>query len=202
MRMTMDSAANSVVVDALGGMVLKGAGAGDYYATVSTQAGTTSPVELVMVKHGSSVQLRIDGETHTVSLPSTVKPAAAAGFDLNAITPYVKDVSVSTINVNGRVEDDVTGTIDGNALLQNLPGVSTGVLWKLRRLPQRHQGLALHPARLAPGRDGADRHDDARGEAEPAHEPLLRRDECEQAAHVSLAGSSSTTGIRREVRRS
>ena len=131
MRMTMDSAANSVVVDALGGMVLKGAGAGDYYATVSTPAGTTSPVELVMVKHGSSVQLRIDGETHTVSLPSTVKPAAAAGFDLNAITPYVKDVSVSTINVNGRVEDDVTGTIDGNALLQNLPGVSTGVLSKL-----------------------------------------------------------------------
>jgi hypothetical protein len=131
MRMTMDSAGSSVVVDALGGMVLKGAGAGNYYATVSTQAPGASPVDLVMVKRGSTVQLRINGQTRTVSLPANLKPAAAAGFDLNAITPYVKDVSVSTVDVNGRTEDNVIGTIDGGALLDNLPGVTTGVLSKL-----------------------------------------------------------------------
>jgi hypothetical protein len=131
MRMTMDSAADSVVVDALGGMILKGTGAGNYYATVSTQAGGASPVDLVMVKRGATVQLQVDGVTRTLPLPTNLKPAAAAGFDLNAITPYVKDVAVSTVDVNGRTEDDVTGTIDGNALLQNLPGVSTGVLSKL-----------------------------------------------------------------------
>ncbi len=131
MRMTMDSAANSAVVDVLGGMVLKGTGAGDYYATVNTKAAGATPLDLVMVKHGSTVQLRFNGQTRTMSLPARLKTAAAAGFDLNAITPYVKDVSVSTIDVNGRTEDEVTGTIDGNALLQNLPGVSTGVLSKV-----------------------------------------------------------------------
>jgi hypothetical protein len=132
MRMTMDSNANSVVVDAVGGMILKGTGAGDYYATVNSEAGGVSPVDLVMVKRGSTVQLRLNGTTRTLTLPArlNVKPAASAGFDLNAITPYVKDVSVSTIDVNGRTEDEVNGTIDGNALLQNLPGVSTGVLSK------------------------------------------------------------------------
>jgi hypothetical protein len=131
MRMTMDSTANSAVVDVLGGMVLKGTGAGDYYATVNTKAAGATPLDLVMVKHGSTVQLRFNGQTRTMSLPARLKTAAAAGFDLNAITPYVKDVSVSTIDVNGRTEDEVTGTIDGNALLQNLPGVSTGVLSKV-----------------------------------------------------------------------
>ena len=43
MRMTMDSAANSVVVDVVGGMVLKGTGAGDYYATVNTRGGERVP---------------------------------------------------------------------------------------------------------------------------------------------------------------
>lgn len=128
MRMTMDSSANSVVVDVLGGMVLRGTGAGDYYATVDGQAPGASRIDLVMVKRGADVQLRLNGQTRTVSLPARVRPAAAAGFDLNAITPYVKDVSVSTIDVNGRTEDEVTGTIDGNALIQNLPGVSTGLL--------------------------------------------------------------------------
>jgi hypothetical protein len=131
MRMTMDSSANSVVVDVLGGMVLKGDGAGDFYATMNTEAGGVSPFDLVMVKRGPAVQLRFNGTTRTLSLPARLKPAAAAGFDLNAITPYVKDVSVSKLDVNGRTEDEVTGTIDGNALLQNLPGVSTGLLSKV-----------------------------------------------------------------------
>ena len=131
MRMSMDSSANSVVVDVIGGMVLKGTGAGDYYATVNSEAGSASPFDLVMVKRGSNMQLRFNGTTRTVPLPTSVKPAAAAGFDLNALTPYVKDVSVSKIDVNGRTEDDVTGTIDGNALLKSLPGVSTGLLSKV-----------------------------------------------------------------------
>ena len=112
-------------------MVLKGTGAGDYYATVNSEAGGTTPFDFVMVKRGPTVQLRFNGTTRTVPLPAHVKPAAAAGFDLNALTPYVKDVSVSKIDVNGRTEDDVTGTIDGNALLQSLPGVSAGLLSKV-----------------------------------------------------------------------
>ena len=122
----MDSAANSAVIDVVGGMVLKGAGAGDYYATMNTEAAGASPLDIVMVKRGPTVQLRLNGATHTMSLPARPKPAAAAGFDLNAITPYVKDVSVSTVDVNGRTEDKVTGTIDGNELLQNLPGSPPG----------------------------------------------------------------------------
>ena len=67
MRMTMDSPANSVIVDVVGGMELKGAGAGDYYATVNSEAGGASPFDLVMVKHGSNVQLRFNGTTRTIS---------------------------------------------------------------------------------------------------------------------------------------
>ena len=38
---------------------------------------------------------------------------------------------MSTVDVNGRTEDNVIGTIDGNELLENLPGVSAGLLSKL-----------------------------------------------------------------------
>ena len=69
-----------------------------------------------------------------MSMPAGTKPSAAAGFDLNAITPYVKDVSVSKLDVNGRTEDEVTGTLDGDALLANLPGRLEGVARERRRL--------------------------------------------------------------------
>ena len=53
---------------------------------------------------------------------------------------------MSTVDVNGRTEDDVTGTIDGNALLKNLPGVSTGVLSKLGSSLSDIKVSLLHPA--------------------------------------------------------
>jgi hypothetical protein len=84
-----------------------------------------------MVKRGGSLRMRLNGVSHSVSLPAGMKPQAAAGFDLNAITPYVKDVSVTTLDVNGRTEDEVTGTLDGDALMSNLPGVSKGLLSNL-----------------------------------------------------------------------
>ena len=131
MKMHLDSGSNAVGIGVQGGMILKGRHAGDFYATMNGDAATAAPVDIVMVKRGAAIQMRINGSTQSVSLPAGTKPAAAAGFDLNAITPYVKDVSVSTVDVNGRTEDNVTGTIDGNELLQNLPGVSAGLVSKL-----------------------------------------------------------------------
>lgn len=131
MKMNVDGAGKSAVVDMQGAMALKGTDAGDFYATMSTTVPGLAPVDVVMVKRGPAIQMRLGGISRTVALPAGTKPAAAAGFDLNAITPYVKDVSVSTVDVNGRTEDEVDGTIDGNALLANLPGVSTGLLSKL-----------------------------------------------------------------------
>jgi hypothetical protein len=128
MKVNMDAAGKSAEVDAQGGMVLKGAGAGDFFATMTTAVPGVTPVDVVMVKRGGSLQMRLNGVSHSMSLPAGTKPAAAAGFDLNAITPYVKDVSVSTLDVNGRTEDEVTGTLDGDALLANLPGLSKGLL--------------------------------------------------------------------------
>jgi hypothetical protein len=130
MKITMDAAGRSAEVDAQGGMILKGAQSGDFFATMTTAVPGVLSQNVVMVKRGESLQMRLNGVSRTLALPAGTKPsaAAAAGFDLNAITPYVKDVSVSTLDVNGRTEDEVTGTLDGNALLTNLPGVSKGLL--------------------------------------------------------------------------
>ena len=131
MKVSMDAVGKSVEVDAQGGMILKGTGAGDFFATMATTAPGIPSQDIVMVKRGESLRMRLNGVSHSVSLPAGMKPQAAAGFDLNAITPYVKDVSVTTLDVNGRTEDEVTGTLDGDALLSNLPGVSTGLLSNL-----------------------------------------------------------------------
>jgi len=130
MKVQVDAAGQSAEVDAQGGMVLKGTGAGDFYATMNTNVpGTASPMNVVMVKRGHSMTMTTNGVSKTVPLPAGMKTSsAAAGFDLNAITPYVKDVSVSTVDVSGRTEDEVVGTIDGDSLLSNLPGVGKGML--------------------------------------------------------------------------
>ncbi len=130
LAMTLDSAGKTVSVDMRGGMILKGTGAGDFYATMTTDAGSATPIDVVMVKRGPTVQMQMNGVTRTIAFPAGPKPAAA-GFDMNAIVPYVKDVEVSAVDVNGHTEDEVVGTIDGNALLTNLPGVSAGLLSKL-----------------------------------------------------------------------
>ena len=130
MQITLTGAGKSVAVAVQGGMVLKGTGAGDFYATMTTDVPGAAPIDTLMVKRGASFQMRINGVTRTLPFPAGPKPAAA-GFDLNAITPYVKDVTVSSVDVNGRTEDEVVGTIDGDALLKSLPGVSTGVLSNL-----------------------------------------------------------------------
>jgi hypothetical protein len=130
MKVNVEAGGESAVVDAQGGMMLKGAEAGDFYATMTTAAAGQSPVAVVMVKRGDSLQLRMNGVTRTVPIPAGMQSSAAgaAGFDVNAITPYVKDVSVSTLDVGGRTEDEVVGTLDGDALLKSLPGISTGLL--------------------------------------------------------------------------
>ena len=129
MKVHMDAAGKSADVDAQGGMILKGDGAGNFFVTMATNVpGTGSPMNVVMVKKGRSVTMQTNGVTRTVPMPAGMKASAAAGFDLNAITPYVKDVTVSKVDVNGRTEDEVVGTIDGDALLSNMPGVGKGLL--------------------------------------------------------------------------
>jgi len=127
MQMNMEAAGKSAAVDMNGGMILKGDSAGDFYATMRTTAAGAAPVDVVLVKRGNSMQMRLNGETQAVPLPTGLTPAASAGFDVNAITPYVKDVTVTTLDVNGRTEDEVTGALDGDALLRNLPGVTAGL---------------------------------------------------------------------------
>ncbi len=131
MKMNIDAVGKTAEVDAQGGMVLRGTGTGDFYATMSTNAPGTAPIGVVMVKRGNLLRMTMNGRSRTVPMPAGLKPAAAAGFDVNALTPYVKNVSVSTLDVNGRTEDEVVGTIDGDALLANLPGVSKGVFSNL-----------------------------------------------------------------------
>lgn len=131
MKIDIDAAGKSAAVDAQGGMVLRGTGAGDFYATMTTDVPGATPVDVLMVKRGPVLRMTLNGQTRAVPLPANLKPSTAAGFDVNALTPYVKDVSVSTLDVNGRTEDEVVGTIDGDALLSNLPGVSKGVFSNL-----------------------------------------------------------------------
>ena len=130
MQMTLTGEGESVAVDVQGGMVLKGTRAGDFYATMTTDVPGAAPIDAVMVKRGALVHMSMNGVTRTLSFPAVPKPAAA-GFDVNAITPYVKDVTVSSVVVNGQTEDEVVGTVDGDALLKSLPGVSTGLLSNL-----------------------------------------------------------------------
>ncbi len=134
MKVNMDAAGKSVEVDAQGGMILKGAaGRRLLRATMTTALPGVPAQDVVMVKRGASLQMRVNGVSRTLTVPASTKPSTTAGFDLNAITPYVKDVSVSTLDVNGRTEDEVTGTLDGDALLTNLPGISKRVARERRR---------------------------------------------------------------------
>jgi hypothetical protein len=127
MKISMQANGKSGEVDAQGGMILKGAQAGDFFATMATAVPGVPAQNIVMVKRGRSMQMHMNGVTRTV--PASMKvPSAAAGFDVNALTPYVKDVSVSTLDVNGRTEDEITGTLDGDAMLAGLPGLSKGML--------------------------------------------------------------------------
>ena len=89
MKVQVDAAGQSAEVDAQGGMVLKGTGAGDFYATMNTNVpGTASPMNVVMVKRGHSMTMTTNGVSKTVPLPAGMKTSsAAAGFDLNAISP-------------------------------------------------------------------------------------------------------------------
>jgi len=124
MKVHLDAAGQSADVAAQGGMVLKGDGAGNFYVTMATNSpGLGAPMNVVMVKKGSSVTMTTDGVTRTVPMPAGMKAANASGFDLNALTPYVKDVTVSKVEVDGRSEDEVVGTIDGDALLSSMSGV-------------------------------------------------------------------------------
>jgi hypothetical protein len=129
MKISMQSDAKSGEVDAQGGMILKGAQAGDFFATVGTAVPGVPTQNVVMVKRGDQMKVQVNGVTRTLPVPASMKmPSTAAGFDVNALTPFVKDVSVSTLDVNGRTEDEITGTLDGNALLSGLPGLSKGML--------------------------------------------------------------------------
>lgn len=129
MKVHMDAAGQSADVAAQGGMVLKGDGAGNFYVTMASNTpGLGAPMNVVMVKKGPSVTMTTNGVTRTAPMPAGMKASVASGFDLNAITPYVKDVTVSKVDVNGRTEDEVVGTIDGDALLSNMPGVGKGML--------------------------------------------------------------------------
>lgn len=125
---TIDAAGKSVQVGATGGSILKGAGAGDFFADMTTTVpGSASPTSMVMVKRGHTFTMTINGIAHRVPVPASVKASAPTGFDLNALTPYVKDVSVSSLDVNGVTDDEIVGTIDGDALLGNLAGLDKGL---------------------------------------------------------------------------
>jgi hypothetical protein len=127
-KIAMQAENKSAEVDAQGGMVLKGARAGDFFATMATAVPGVPTQNVVMVKRGGSLEMKLNGVSRTLPVPANMKaPSTAAGFDVNALTPFVKDVSVSTLDVNGRAEDEIRGTLDGNALLQSLPGLSKGM---------------------------------------------------------------------------
>jgi hypothetical protein len=123
MNVTIDAAGKSVQLGATGGAILKGVGAGNFYAEMTTTVpGATAPTSIVMMKRGQSFTMTTNGVTRTVPIPANFKASAPTGFDPNSLTQYVKDVSVSTVNVNGETEDEIVGTIDGDALLSNFGG--------------------------------------------------------------------------------
>jgi hypothetical protein len=128
LNVTIDAAGKSVQLGATGGAVLKGVGAGDFYAVMNTSLPNEAPTNIVMVKRGQSFTMTTNGVTRTVPMPANFKASAPTGFDPNSLTQYVKDVSVSTVNVNGETEDEIVGTIDGDALLSNFSGAYKGLL--------------------------------------------------------------------------
>jgi type II secretory pathway pseudopilin PulG len=128
MNISIDAAGKSVQIGATGGAVLKGDGAGSFYAVMNTSIPGAAPSNIVMMKRGQSFTMTTNGVTQTVPMPATLNASAPTGFDPNSLTQYVKDVSVSTVNVNGETEDEVLGTIDGDALLSNFAGAYKGLL--------------------------------------------------------------------------
>jgi hypothetical protein len=128
LNVTIDAQGKSVQLGATGGAVLKGIGAGNFYAVMNTAMPDQAPATIVMVKRGQSFTMTTNGVTRTLPMPANFKATAPTGFDPNSLTQYVKDVSVSTVNVNGETEDEIVGTIDGDALLSNFSGAYKGLL--------------------------------------------------------------------------
>ena len=79
MKVHMDAAGQSADVDAQGGMILRGDGAGNFFVTMATNApGTGSPMNVVMVKKGRSVTMQTNGVTRTPSIETVTTRSPAA----------------------------------------------------------------------------------------------------------------------------
>ncbi len=129
MKLEVTADGQSEELDADGGTYLKGPHQGDFFVSFGTVAGAPVPLNATLVGRGQRLVVSSEGRTATVPRPQ----AAAAGgaqqaFDLGALAPFVENVTVTTLEVGSRTEDEVTGTLDGGALLANLPGFSQGLL--------------------------------------------------------------------------
>mgnify|MGYP007009029370 CR=1 FL=1 len=86
MKVHIDAAGKSADVDAQGGMILKGDGAGNFFVTMATNVpGTGSQMNVVMVKKGRSVTMQANGETDadtTLAIDEHLLHSRDVGFQI------------------------------------------------------------------------------------------------------------------------
>jgi hypothetical protein len=126
MKLDMDADGQSVQIDMAGGGYLRGARAGDFYLSLTGSLPTGSAaLDMLVVRQGTQVSVRANGRTETLPLSQA---QTRLGGNLGNVSQfsdlarYVKSVSVSEADFQGRPADKVVGTLDTGELLSSAGG--------------------------------------------------------------------------------
>jgi hypothetical protein len=130
LKLGIDIDGRHAEVDFSGGGYVRGERAGDFYVTATGSVpGETQTLDLVVVRQGSQVRLRMNGQTQTLPVAQAQTRLGSIGSfaTFTDLARYVKDVSVSSVDYLGRPADKVVGTLDSGALLGQLGGVPSSM---------------------------------------------------------------------------
>ncbi len=133
MKINVDAVGKSAEVDAQGGMVLRGTGAGDFYANLTTNVPGAAPVDVVMVKRGARAADDPERrQTRTVPLPANLKPSTAAGRSTSTRSLRTSRTSRCRRSTStGAPRTRWSARSTAMRCSANLPGLSKGLLSNL-----------------------------------------------------------------------
>src|SRR5215211_925474 len=119
LRAGADFDGRAATIEMQGGGYLKGARAGDFYATMNgSGVSELGALDMAMSRTGDAVTVRAAGRTVPMSAPAAEKEYGSP-TDLLDLARYVKSVSVGEGSLEGRPADRIVGTLDTQAMLES-----------------------------------------------------------------------------------
>jgi hypothetical protein len=128
MRFDIDADGHSASMAMQGGAYMKGPQAGDFYLTgTGSGAPELASLNFTVVRHGGTAAFRMNGSTHSISLPQEQQQFGSP-TDYLDLARHVKSVSVDATTYNGRPADRIVGKLDTQGLLGSAGGLATQAL--------------------------------------------------------------------------